>query len=101
MNLPAILLGWILASLIGLAFHLIRGGSLRRIVLYLLTAWLGFAVGHLLGSFTGTTLLRLGAINMFSATIGAALSLILFEVLSPEDKSPDGRAGGPGPLGPR
>jgi uncharacterized membrane protein YeaQ/YmgE (transglycosylase-associated protein family) len=84
MNVPALLFGWLIASLIGLLFHLIRGGSLRRLLLYLISAWLGFALGHQLGALTGLTLIRLGAINLFSAVLGSAIALALFEILSPQ-----------------
>ena len=87
MNLPAILFGWLLASIIGFTFHLVRGGTLRRIALYLITSWLGFALGQQLGAMTGTTLLRLGAINLFTAGLGAVLALLLLEVLSPKDEA--------------
>ena len=102
MNLPAILFGGILASMIGLVFHLIRGGSVRRMMLYLITGWIGFIVGHQLGTMTGTTLLRIGAINLLTAALGALLSLILLEILAPTSNIRDGAPGGPQqPLGRR
>ncbi|MFP3854023.1 MAG: hypothetical protein ACLFWD_06985 [Anaerolineales bacterium] len=103
MNLPAILFGGILASTIGLLFHLIRGGSVRRMMLYLITGWIGFTVGHQLGTMTGTTLLRIGAINFLTAALGALLSLILLEILAPASSFKEGIGpGGPQePLGRR
>ncbi|MEX1143281.1 MAG: hypothetical protein WEC16_00440 [Anaerolineales bacterium] len=50
MTLPSLVLGAIVATLLGAAFHLWRGGGLGRFLLYLFLAWLGFWVGHFLAS---------------------------------------------------
>jgi len=50
MTLPSLILGAIVATLLGSAFHLWRGGGLGRFLLYLFLAWLGFWSGHFLAS---------------------------------------------------
>ncbi|MDT8307577.1 MAG: hypothetical protein RRC07_16710 [Anaerolineae bacterium] len=69
-------LGFLLATAYGAGFHLFLGGPARRVVLYVVTAWLGFALGHLLGDFLNIDILKLGAIYLFSASVGAWIALI-------------------------
>ena len=42
MTTPGYLLGFLLASLIGVMFHLWRGGRIGRLVLFLVLSWAGF-----------------------------------------------------------
>lgn len=96
MNVPAIIFGWLLASAVGLIFHLIRGGSLGRMVRYLVSAWLGFGLGQFSGDWLHVTVLRVGALNLLTALIGAALALLLTDVLSPRNPAAaDGEPPGP------
>jgi hypothetical protein len=71
-----LVLAFLLATAYGAGFHVILGGPARRIILYVLAAWVGFTIGHLLGSLFGITVLTLGAIHLFSASLGAWLALI-------------------------
>ncbi len=71
-----LILGFLLATAYGAGFHLLLGGPARRIILYLLTAWIGFAVGHFAGDLLNLTLLRLGVLQLFSASVGAWIALI-------------------------
>ncbi len=72
-----LVLGFLLATAYGAAFHFIMGGPARRIILYVVMSWIGFAVGHFIGNLLGITLFTLGALHLFSASIGAWLALIL------------------------
>ena len=84
MTVPAILFGFLVSTLMGAAFHLWKDGGLGRLFLYLILAWLGFWIGHLLGENFGWTFgsvgpLRFGVAIMFSALsigVGYWLSLI-------------------------
>jgi hypothetical protein len=71
-----LVLGFLLATAYGAAFHLFLGGPARRIPLYVITAWVGFAAGHLLGDLLNIDILKLGAIYLFSASLGAWIALI-------------------------
>lgn len=76
MTLPAIVIGIVISSLYGAAFHLWRGGGLGRLLLYLILAWIGFWAGHLLlGGLLGWTFLSLGALHFGSASLGALATL--------------------------
>lgn len=69
-------LGFLLASAYGAIFHLVFGGSIRRIFLYLAAAWAGFFIGQLAGDFLNFELLKLGKIHLVSASAGAWLMLL-------------------------
>lgn len=77
-----IVLAFLLATAYGAGFHLIMGGPARRILLFVVAAWLGFAAGHFLGDFLKVDILELGAVNLFSASVGAWLSLVIAWLLA-------------------
>ncbi|CAG1008103.1 MAG: hypothetical protein IAE83_06875 [Anaerolinea sp.] len=79
---PAVIFGFILATLYGALFHLISGGNPRRLALYLLAGWLGFALGQIFGNAFNVQLFRVGVINVFSATLGAWIALFLTRFLT-------------------
>jgi len=72
----ALVLGFLLSSAYGSGFHLILGGPARRVLLYMGSAWIGFALGHFLGDILNIELLKLGALHLFSASLGAWIALI-------------------------
>lgn len=71
-----LVLGFLLATAYGAAFHLILGGPPRRLVLYVLAAWIGFILGHFVGDFLGIEVLKLGVVHLLSASLGAWIALI-------------------------
>jgi len=72
-----LVLGFLLSTIYGAVFHLIIGGPPRKLLLYVLASWVGFAVGHFLGDLLGIELLKLGAIHLLAASVGSWLTLIL------------------------
>jgi hypothetical protein len=72
-----VVLGVLLASIYGAAFHLLFGGPIKRIVLYLFAAWLGFFIGQFVGDFLNLELLKIGKIHLVSASVGAWVALFL------------------------
>ena len=75
MTLPAFVGGALIATVLGASFHLIFGGNLWRLGLYLLAGWLGFALGQWAAGVTGVTVGRLGPLNLLSAMLGAVVAL--------------------------
>jgi len=73
----ALVLGFLLATAYGAGFHLLIGGPAKQILVYMLAAWLGFAVGHFVGDFLNIGFLKLGALHLLTASLGSWLSLIL------------------------
>jgi uncharacterized membrane protein YeaQ/YmgE (transglycosylase-associated protein family) len=72
-----IVLGFLLATIYGAAFHLFVGGPPRRIILYVIASWVGFTIGHIVGDLLGFDILKLGAVHLLSASVGAWIALIL------------------------
>lgn len=73
----SLVLAFLLATGYGTLFHLLIGGPARRLILYVVASWLGFAIGH----FVGETLLldwfKLGPLNLLAASAGSWIALFL------------------------
>lgn len=91
MNAPSIFLGTLIAIACGLVFHLIRGGRISRLGLYMATAWVAFFVGHMVGVWLEWDFMRLGSLNLFPAILATMLGLISASVLAGPERSPIGR----------
>ena len=76
MTTPAIIFGILISSFIGAAFHLWRGGSLARLILYLILSWIGFWVGHYIAYTLEWTFLSLGPLRLGFAIIGDIFVLL-------------------------
>ncbi len=79
---PGLVFAFILATLYGVVFHLILGGDARRLALFLLSSWLGFGVGQILGLVLEIDLLRLGALRVLPATLGSFFILFAVRALT-------------------
>lgn len=75
MTIQAVLLGCLIATLYGAGFHLWRGGSIWRLFLYIVFAWVGFWGGHFLAGQLGWQFLQVGSLNLGMATILSVLVL--------------------------
>ena len=63
MSQPTILFGMLLSTLYGAIFHFLRGGSIRRLLFYLVVAWAGFWTGDQIGYYAGWTFWSVGVLN--------------------------------------
>lgn len=79
---PTLTLAFILATLMGALFHLIVGGDARRLALFLLSGWLGFAIGHLAGVALEIEIVNIGTLRLFTAGLGALIALIFAALLT-------------------
>ena len=91
-NPATLLLAVALATIYGAGFHLWQGGGARRLALYLLAGWLGFALGHILGNLLKIQILMIGELNIFAATLGSVLALFLARWLVISDILPAARS---------
>jgi hypothetical protein len=82
MTLPSLLLGAVIASLLGALFHLIRGGGLGKLILYLLLGWLGFWAGHALAAHFDWNFDKLGGLHLGTACFFALVFLFAGSWLS-------------------
>jgi hypothetical protein len=76
MTTPSLIFAFLIASLYGVLYHLIRGGGLGRLLLFLIFGWAGFAVGHLLGVWQGWMLIPIGELNFGLSTLVSLLFLV-------------------------
>lgn len=79
---PNTTLAFILATLFGATFHLIMGGNARRLALFLLSGWVGFSLGHLLGVVFEINVLNIGTLRIVSASLGAVVALVVAHILT-------------------
>lgn len=77
MTQPAFLIGFILSTLYGAVFHLLRGGSIGRMIFYIILSWVGFWIGHYFGNSMNNTIGKLGTLQAVSATAGSFICLII------------------------
>ena len=89
MTIPSIIIGFVIASLFGVAFHLLRGGGIGRLLIYIILAWIGFWIGHFVGNSMGWHVFSLGPLRLGTATLGAALTLGIGYWLSLVERSSD------------
>jgi hypothetical protein len=82
MTIPSLLFALLIASLYGVLYHLIRGGGLGRLLLFLIFGWAGFALGHLFGAWRGWILIPLGELNLGLSTFGSLFLLALGDWVS-------------------
>lgn len=75
-SLPVLFFGTLVATLYGAAFHLIKGGSAGRLLLYMVLAWVGFWTGQYLGARLDLEFFRVGAIHLGTATAVVAVFLL-------------------------
>ncbi len=73
----SLILGILVATAYGAAFHFIVGGPARRMLFYIFAAWIGFALGHIAGNTLNIALFKLGTLNLFSASVGSWAALII------------------------
>ncbi|MDP1780082.1 MAG: hypothetical protein Q8K73_07400 [Anaerolineales bacterium] len=82
MTLPTLLLALLITLLCGALFHMLRGGSGWRLLLYLGLSTLGFALGQWLSMWLGWSLFMFGALDIGMGVIGSVAILMLGEWLS-------------------
>jgi hypothetical protein len=82
MTFPAILFGLVLSTIYASGFHFWKGGNLGKLLIYIIISWLGFWLGHFVGTRIGLSFWTIGPINMGMATLGSLVFLFIGEWLS-------------------
>lgn len=88
---PPFAFGLALATFYGLLTHLVTGGDLRILAIYVTSSWVGFGIGQSVGQIMGITVLAVGQIYPLPATFGSLIALITAAILSAR-RLPPGRA---------
>lgn len=81
---PTVLLAVLLVVGYASLFHLWAGRSLRDLLLFLLAAAVGFALGQWAGRYVQLGILRVGQLYALEATVVSLLALLLVRTLSSE-----------------
>ena len=76
-TLPAFIFGGVIATLYGTAFHLIRGGGLGQLFIYILLSWIGFWAGQFIAEQLNWSFLNLGPLHLGIATISSLILMII------------------------
>lgn len=76
MTVPALLFGILVSTMMGAMLHLLSGGGLWRLGLFIGVAWLGFWAGHFLGGSLGWTFLSVGPLNLGAGLLGGLIALL-------------------------
>ena len=87
MNTPSLLLGILISTLYGSGFHLLRGGNLGRLILYLILGWAGFWIGQALATSLNWQFLSLGPLHLGMATLLSIIFLSLGYWLGKSERS--------------
>jgi hypothetical protein len=77
MTVPTLFYNFLLASLLGSAFHLWKGGGGGRLLFLLILSWIGFYLGHLAGTYWNIQILMIGPVQSGFGALGSILLLIL------------------------
>ena len=88
---PVFIFAFVIATMYGLGFHVILGGNARRMVLFVVSSWVGFLLGQYVGGYLDITILRIGVVHLLPASITAAGLLIFAHVLTAESATPVSR----------
>ena len=91
MTIPALLVALLFVLLYGAIYHLLRGGGIGYLLLYLCLSALGFGGGHLLSLWLNWDFFPLGQINLGLSSVGSLLILIIGDWLSRIEASPESK----------
>ena len=75
MTIPAYFLGFLISTLYGAVFHLLRGGSFGRLLLYIILGWAGFWSGQIAATLLTWNIFSLGPLRLGMATLGSLIFL--------------------------
>lgn len=87
MPAPAVVFGFILATLYGSGLHFLVGGDARRLALLLLVSWIGFALGQIMGDLLAFEAGKIGMLYFCPASLGAGIALALVLTLARRERA--------------
>ena len=78
---PQLILAVVIASIYAALYNLVRNGTLRDLLFYLVAAWVGFGLGQIGGLLLGMDWLMVGSLYVFEGTLLSWLMLLLMSWL--------------------
>lgn len=82
MTLPAMILGFLVSTILGAILHLVLGGGFGRLLLYLFLGWVGFWAGQGIASYLGWSFDRLGQLHLMTDSVFCVLFILVGYYLS-------------------
>ncbi len=82
MILPTIVFGILLALACGALYHLVRGGSTKKLVFWLALSLTGFWLGDTLAWFLAFSFMQIGQMNAGMGVVFSFVLMILGDILS-------------------
>jgi hypothetical protein len=82
MTIAALFFGILVSTMMGAALHLLFGGGLGRLLIFVFMGCLGFWAGHFLGGSLGWTFWSVGPLRFGAALLGGAAFLMIAYWLS-------------------
>jgi len=82
---PLFVFAFVVATVIGAGFHLIFGGNARRLALFLLAGWAGFALGQIAGQTFSVTVFVIGDLYIVTSVVGS-LSMLIAALIFTSDR---------------
>ena len=76
MTLPTFIFGGLIATLYGAIFHLVRGGGMSRMLVYIILSWVGFWSGHFLAEQLNWDFLNIGTLHLGISTLSSFVFMI-------------------------
>ena len=82
MSLPTLLFGFLISTLTGAGFHLLKGGGAGRFLLYLITGWVGFWAGQFIARTFNLTFISVGSLHLGLAVLTSLAFILIGHWLS-------------------
>lgn len=83
---PNATFAFVIATLVGALFHLLAGGGVARLSLFLLAGWAGFGLGQVAGVSFSLDFLAIGDLHIVPALAGSFLALLVAHIFSSQRK---------------
>src|SRR5215510_2393177 len=91
MTIPALLVALLFVLLYGSLYHLLRGGGIGHLLLYLGLSAIGFGLGHLVSLWLRWDFMPIGQINLGFSSVGSLIILVIGDWLSRIEARPESK----------
>ena len=91
MSIPTLLVALLIALLYGALYHLVRGGGVGQLLLYLGLSAVGFGVGHIISLWLRWDFIPIGQINLGLSSVASLIILVIGDWLSRIESNPESK----------
>jgi hypothetical protein len=82
--MPTLVFATLIATLAAAIAHVIVGGGVQRLIVFILVSWITFAFGHVVGTAFRVDALNVGTLRLLPALISAGIALMVTAALTVE-----------------